>query len=134
MLMDECSGFWEEPCASSGVFWASCAVVMLCGLGTMVWLKIVFTRHEVTRALPIEYGMLNTVAVLAGVVFYREYEYMEEWQLAACFSGLSIVLVGVGISAMTSLPCCPSRMTSVAPSPVQPQEYCKPASIGDVEA
>jgi hypothetical protein len=51
-----------------------------------VWLKIVFTRHEVTRALSIEYGVLNTVAVLAGAILYRESEYMEDWQLAACFS------------------------------------------------
>ena len=115
MLMDECSGFWSSPCAGSAVFWLSAVVVALCGLGTLHWLKIVFTRHEVTRALPIEYGFLNTVAVLAGVVFYREHQYMETWQLATCFTGLSIVLVGVGISAMTSLPSCSTKSAPVHP-------------------
>jgi hypothetical protein len=73
---------------------------------TMPWIKIVFTRYEVTRALPIEYGTLNTCVVLSGVIFYREHVYMEGYQLACCFAGLVVVLVGVGMSAMESLPCC----------------------------
>ena len=40
----------------------------------MVWIKIVFTRYEVTVALPVEYGVLNTAAVFSGIVFYADYE------------------------------------------------------------
>ena len=105
MLFDDCGGP-VDPCVSSPVFWLCGAIVIACAGSTMSWIKIVFTRYEVTRALPIEYGTLNKCVVLSGVIFYREHVYMEGYQLACCFAGLVVVLVGVGMSAMESLPCC----------------------------
>jgi len=74
------------------------------GVMTIVWLKIVYTRFEVSAALPIEYGTVQMCSYLGGVVFFGEYKVMESWQLAVGFSGLATIMAGVIISAVKRVP------------------------------
>ena len=53
-----------------------------------------------TAALPIEYGTVQACSYLAGVLFFQEYKVMAIWQLVVGFSGLAIIMVGVGVSAL----------------------------------
>ena len=67
-----------------------------------------------TAALPIEYGTVQACSYLAGVVFFQEHKTMKGWQLAVGFTGLAVILSGVAISAMTSLPCS-KKLSKVQP-------------------
>jgi hypothetical protein len=51
---------WMHP-----MFWVCLGVLCLCGGGVMYWLKIVYSRFEVTEGLPIEYVEVE-VEVEAG--------------------------------------------------------------------
>ena len=80
------------------------------GVTTVVWLKIVYTRCEVTSGLPIEYDTLQAFSYLAGIFFYAEYKSMDEaWMFVCGFSGLLVIIVGVTISSMSgsSMPGAP---------------------------
>ena len=72
-------------------------------------------RYETTRALPIEYGTVHVCSVLAGIIFYREYVYMSETQLALALCGLAIVMCGVACNTLQKLPCEMVAGTRVVP-------------------
>ena len=83
--------------------------------------------YEVTSALPIEYGVLNAAAVVAGVIFYAEHRYMAAWQVACSFLGVVVVLAGVALSAMTSAPRCGAKLSSkVSPDTSQDVDRGEP--------
>ncbi len=49
-------------------------------------------RYETTRALPIDYGMVNAVSVCSGMIFYRESSQMAQWQVLQNPSAVQFVL------------------------------------------
>jgi len=106
-MLQSCSAIsfpWPEHCNSSASWWAFFAAFNVVGVMTIVWLKIVYTRFEVSAALPIEYGTVQMCSYLGGVVFFGEYKVMESWQLAVGFSGLATIMAGVIISAVKRVP------------------------------
>merc|ERR1719512_316392 len=66
---------------------------------SIVFLKVVYARYEVTTALPIEYGTLHFWQIMAGLLFFEEYRAMSPIQYVICFLGLTVVLIGVGLSS-----------------------------------
>ena len=54
-------------------------------------------RIETTVALPIEYGAVNVGAVLTGMLFYDEWQYMETWQIVMQVVGCVAILVGIAV-------------------------------------
>lgn len=96
--------FWPQECWHSPALWTFLLVVTFVALLTVGWLKIVYTRYETTTALPIEYGTVHFFAVLGGMFFFRELEYMSTEQVAFSFGGLAVLLVGVAVSACSRLP------------------------------
>lgn len=60
---------------------------------------VVYTRFETTTGLPVEYGTVHICSVLGGLIFYREFEYMDGTQCALTAVGLVIVVLGVALSA-----------------------------------
>ena len=110
----ECNGrAWPTCCFASG--WTWLFILTFCGVGvlTVVWLKIVYTRFEVTSGLPIEYGTVQFCSVLGGMIFYQEGGVMLGWQIAVTLIGLAIVLLGVSCSAMKTLPSCVIKQAQV---------------------
>lgn len=56
-------------------------------------------------SLRIEYGTLQAFSYLAGIFFFGEYKTMDQpWMWASGFSGLAIIICGVGVSSLTRLP------------------------------
>ena len=66
-------------------------------LSAIFYMPIVYRRYETTVALPIEYGALNMCTVLSGMIFYKEHEVMEGWQLGLQLAGAAIIVVGIGV-------------------------------------
>ena len=62
------------------------------------WMRKVFSRYEVTVALPVEYGALNAANVCTGLLFYAEHEQMSGAQIGLILSGLAVILLGIWIS------------------------------------
>jgi len=85
---------------ASGIFWFMLLTWGTCALGTLWWLRVVFARYETTKALPIEYGMVNVMQVLSGLVFFREDQYYKTWQLILLFIGVFVILCGVQVGRM----------------------------------
>merc|ERR1711963_288540 len=85
---------------ASGVFWFMLATWLTCALGTLWWLRVGFARYETTKALPIEYGTVNVMQVLSGLIFFREDQYYEGWQLAVLFTGVFIILCGIQVGRL----------------------------------
>jgi len=67
-------------------------------------MRIVYKRYETTVALPIEYGALNAGNLLGGMLVYAEEECMEGWQIGLAVVGLLIILVGIGVGQLKTLP------------------------------
>jgi len=66
----------------SAILWGMIMMWLVSSLATLWWLRTVFRRYDVTRALPIEYGGVMTCDALSAIIFYREDTYMESWQLS----------------------------------------------------
>lgn len=67
---------------------------------TAFWLVLVFRRYETTVALPIEYGTATAVDVLSGLVFFKEHEEMDAWQLGLVTSGCVLCLIGIAVGVI----------------------------------
>jgi hypothetical protein len=71
--------------------------VVLAFGGSLIWMPIIYRRIETTVALPIEYGAVNVGAVLTGMLFYDEWQYMETWQIVMQVVGCVAILVGIAV-------------------------------------
>merc|ERR1711871_1415950 len=78
-------------------FWTAVALRWGCSLLTAFWLVVVFRRYETTVALPVEYGVVPALDTSSGLIFYNEYEHMEEWQIQTLLAGCAVCLLGVGV-------------------------------------
>merc|ERR1740138_325890 len=96
--------FAECNACSNGVFWLFVALWMTSSVATSWWLKVVFARYETTSALPVEYGVVNLASVCSGLIFYREADFMETWQLVVSVIGLVLILTGIQCSRLHHLP------------------------------
>jgi len=85
-------------------FWLMASTGVCCAIATSVWLAVVYRRYETTVALPIEYGALNVASVLAGLLFYDEYQYMDDWQLALALAGVCIIVAGIIVGLIATAP------------------------------
>lgn len=94
--------------------WATWAVA---SLATAVYMRYVFQRFEVTRALPVEYGTLNVANVLSGLLFFDESAKMEDYQLYLLIAGAVIVVLGLAISSLPSLPGIPNNCCDSSADP-----------------
>jgi len=61
---------WQHP-----FFWAVLATLLFCCAGVMYWLRIVYSRFEVTEGMPIEYGVVTAYGLLGGLLFFDEIKY-----------------------------------------------------------
>merc|ERR1711871_802753 len=68
---------WPTCCVASGIPWAFIVLFSSIGVLTVLWLRIVYTRYETTRGLPIEYGTVHIGSVLGGLFLYQETTYMN---------------------------------------------------------
>ena len=86
---------------ANGTFAAALGIRWTASVATSFWLIVVFRRYETTVALPIEYGTVTAIDVVSGLLFYREYEHMENWQLALVISGCVVCVIGVAVGIIT---------------------------------
>ena len=56
--------------------------------------------YETTRALPVEYGAVNTVSACSGLIFYKEYQAMSGTRLCVTLVGVAIILCGIGLGTV----------------------------------
>mmetsp|Transcript_39485 Transcript_39485/g.66189 ORF Transcript_39485/g.66189 Transcript_39485/m.66189 type:complete len:418 (-) Transcript_39485:50-1303(-) len=97
-MLANCTG---NEC-NSWIVYIACIIWISSSLATVWWLKNVFGRYQTTKALPIEYGALNVASMCSGLIFYREYTYLADWQLTLVLVGLGIILVGLAIGRCNS--------------------------------
>jgi len=64
-------------------------------LATLWWMRTVFKRYEITKALPIEYGAVMAVNAMSGLIFYKESKYMETWQITLMSVGVFVIVIGL---------------------------------------
>ena len=76
-------------------------------LSAIFYMPIVYRRYETTVALPIEYGALNAGNIASGLLFYRESQYMEGWQIGMALGGCAVILFGIGVGRLSRLPLWP---------------------------
>ena len=100
------TALWPVCCVANPWTWIFMVMFSVVGLWTIVWLKVVYTRFELTLGLPIEYGTVQVASVLGGLFFYQEAEPMlpQPWRLPTIFAGLFIILVGVALSSQKQFP------------------------------
>lgn len=79
----------------AAILWVMIILWVVSSLATLWWLQTVFRRYDVTQALPIEYGAVMACDALSAIIFYKENEYMEDWQLALTLSGLMVIIIGI---------------------------------------
>jgi len=78
-------------------------VILLLLFGTVMvirWLRKVYSKFETSDCLPVEYGVVTSLSVCSGLVFFREFQ---------CIATLNIVVMGccmvgviVGISILSA--------------------------------
>lgn len=51
--------------------------------------------------MPVEYGAVNAVSACSGLIFYKEYQNMADWQLALIVIGVVVILTGIGIGNLS---------------------------------
>merc|ERR1719419_2023133 len=84
----------KNECGAA-ILWGMIMLWLVSSLATLWWLQTVFRRYDVTQALPIEYGAVMACDALSAIVFYKEDDYMEHWQLALTLCGLAVIIVGI---------------------------------------
>lgn len=67
-----------------------------------------FYSYETTRALPVEYGAVNTASAFSGLIFYREHRGMSGLQLGLTLAGVATILCGIGVGTLDPPPGAPS--------------------------
>jgi len=77
------------------ILWLMIGLWLVSSLATLWWLQTVFRRYDVTQALPIEYGAVMACDALSAIIFYKEVDYMEDWQLAVTVGGLVVIFIGI---------------------------------------
>jgi len=82
------------------ILWGMIMIWLFSSLATLWWLQNVFRRYDVTLALPIEYGAVMACDALSAIIFYREYKYMEDWQLILVITGVVVVILGILIGRL----------------------------------
>ena len=65
------TGSWTAECTES--YWLWTFIVLFAGFIplTIIWLKIVYTRFEISMGIPIEYGTLFVANNLCGLMFFQ---------------------------------------------------------------
>jgi hypothetical protein len=89
------SGCESGGCANP-VFGIVIVLWVVSSVATVVWLRIVFKRFDVTSALPVEYGAASAADVVSGLLFFREADYYEGWRYALIVGGVVLCLAGIG--------------------------------------
>ena len=104
-ILAHCSSVdWPLCCFANAWTWVFTLAFSFVGVWTVIWLKVVYTRFELTLGLPIEYGTVHVGSVLGGLIFYKESQALVAHQLVIIFLGLVIVLLGVALSSMKQFP------------------------------
>ena len=67
--------------------------------------------RAVRSSLVLVDGTVNACSVLSGLLFYREYQYMNAGQIVASLCGLIVVISGVAVSIRSNLSCCSKKQT-----------------------
>jgi len=91
-LLSSCGD--KNDCGAA-ILWGMIMLWLVSSLATLWWLQTVFRRYDVTQALPIEYGAVMACDALSAIMFYKEDDYMEDWQLALTLCGLAVIIVGI---------------------------------------
>ena len=108
------------------MIWVAVVLWVLSAFASVFWwMRKVYSRYEVTVALPIEYGALNAANVCTGLLFFSEHRMMDDWQLALVVIGCVIILCGIGIGMLSpgsalrasSSVTCATSSPRAAPSP-----------------
>jgi len=61
-MLANCEG---DDC-SMWIVWVAALFWIVTSFATLWWLKTVFGRYEVTKALPVEYGAVNIASMCSG--------------------------------------------------------------------
>ena len=69
-------------------------------MATLWWLRVVFKRYETTVALPVEYGAMTAADVVSGLVFFKETDHMDTWQVTLVICGIVTCLIGIQVGRM----------------------------------
>ena len=84
------------------IFPVTITLWVLSSVGTVVWLRYVYKRYEVTVALPVEYGSAVFADVVSGLLFFQEYDIYSLWRLCLIIAGSVLCLVGIQVAPPTA--------------------------------
>jgi len=84
----------KDECGAA-ILWGMVTIWLVSSLATLWWLQTVFRRYDVTQALPIEYGAVMACDALSAIIFYKEDDYMEDWQFYLTLTGLVVIILGI---------------------------------------
>jgi drug/metabolite transporter (DMT)-like permease len=82
------------------LFWM--AVLCLCLSTAMVimWLRKVYARFETTDGLPIEYGIVTSFSILAGLSVFQEIQFTNRAAEVAMVVAIALILTGIAVTVL----------------------------------
>ena len=94
----------EEPANNHLSLWIGLlGVGVFIFAGIVTWLRLVYSRFEITAAFPVEFGMLTFASVVGGFMVFEDHQYVASawaWVWVICASLL--ILGGIAIVGLAS--------------------------------
>lgn len=84
----------EDDTSAGRALWIVLIIVgVILFLGIVLWLRLVYSRFEISGAFPVEFGMLTFASVLGAFLVYQDYNFITD----------AITWVGVGVACASIL-------------------------------
>jgi len=99
LLLPECTTFYS---CGRPMLWLSLASWLAFAAVSVWFMRKVYRNFEVTVALPIEYGCVNTIVVASGLIVFDEAQTLTKVGLPIVISSVALVLTGCAISMCDS--------------------------------
>lgn len=72
-------------------------------LGIVAWLRLVYSRFEITSAFPVEFGMLTFASVVGGFAVFEDHRYVDGgWAWVMVVLASLLILGGIAIVGIAS--------------------------------
>jgi uncharacterized membrane protein len=101
---------------SKPLFWGAVGCLVVSTIMVILWLRKVYARFETTHGLPIEYGVVTTFSVLAGLIQFQEVQYTDRTSEVVIAVAMVLILIGISITVFCKAPDCKRAMQKIHPS------------------
>lgn len=113
---------------SNPIFPVTIVLWAISSIATALWLRVVYQRYEVTRALPVEYGATAVADVASGLIFFQEYKYFDAWRYPLIIGGMVLTVIGIAVGRGLNCRLSTGANRLEMRSPTSPQRQQSPGA------